>query len=106
MPTLETKTTSKTRAKTKAKKQERRRQARRKAAVQLPDDESVAEDNDTSPNPEDVPGMSQGTQSRKEPKSNTDCSSPPRPVILQEHEVEKIFDVHVAESKDSQLQVQ
>lgn len=101
------KTRSQVRAEKKTKKNERRRQARVKAAGQLPDDESVAADNEPSPSPEDAPGMSQGTQSRKKPKATVDSSSPPPSVMSQEYEVEKILDIRVAEeSQDTQFHVQ
>ena len=99
------KSRSRAKAEKRTKKNERRRQARLNAAGQLPADESVAGGHEPSPSPEDAPGMSQGTQSRKKPEAGIP-SSPPS-VMSQEYEVEKILDVGVAEeSKDTQFLVQ
>ncbi len=101
--TSKTKTRSQTKAEKKAKKQDRRRQARRKAAGQLPGDESVAEDNDSSPNPEDV----SGTQSKKQPTATAGSSRSTPSVTSQECEIEKILDIRVDdESQNTQFQVQ
>ncbi len=109
VPTLKTKakTKSQARAEKKIKKHKRRHQARRKAAGQLSDDESEAEDNGSSPNPEDISGMSQGTQSRKQPTATADSARSTPSVLSQEYEVEEILDVGVdEESKNTQFQVQ
>ena len=99
------KTRSRVRAEKKTKKNERRRQARLEAAGQLPADESLAGDNDSSPSPEDVPGMRQGTQPQKR-KATVGVPSSPS-VMSQEYEVEKILDVGVdEESKDTRYLVQ
>ena len=107
VPALKTKTKAQARAEKKTKKHERRHQARRKAAGQFSDDELVGEDNDSSPDPEDVSGMSQGRQSRKQLKATADSSRSTPSVLSQEYEVEKILDVGVGgESKNTQFQVQ
>ena len=101
--TSKTKTRSQTKAEKKAKEQDRRRQARRKAAGQLPGDESVAEDNDSFPNPEDV----SGTQSKKQPTATAGSSRSTPSVTSQEYEIEKILDIRVDdESQNTQFQVQ
>ena len=96
------KTRSRVRAGKKTKKHERRRQAR---LGQLPADEPVAEDHESSPSPEIVPGVSQET--RKKPKAAVGLPSSPPSVMSQEYDVERILDVGVnEESKDTQFLVQ
>lgn len=96
------KTRSRVRAEKKTKKHERRRQAR---LGQLPADEPVAGDHESSPSPEDVPGMSQDT--RKKPKAVVGPPSSSPSVMSQEYDVERILDVGVnEESKDTQFLVQ
>lgn len=116
-------TRSRAKAEKRAKKQDRRRQARRKPAGRLPDDEpvaedigsspniedvpgvSVAEDNDSAPNIEDVPGMSQDRQSREQPKDAAHSARSPS-VMSQEFEVEKVLDVRAREPGNTQFLVQ
>ena len=76
-------TRSRAKAEKRAKKQERRRQARRKTAGQSPDDDSVAEDVDSSANIEDVPGMSLAEDKNSAPK------------------IEDVRDMSLAEDNDS-----
>ena len=102
LSTRATKTRSQTKAEKKTKKHAKRRQARQKAAGQLPDDDSLAGDIDTSPEPE----MS-GTQSKKQTAATAGSSRSTPSVTSQEYEIEKILDIRVDhESKNTQFQVQ
>ena len=72
---------------------DRRRQARQKAAGQLPDDEPVVEDNDSSQNPEELPG----TRSKKQATAAAGSSTSTPSVTSQEYEIERILDIRVDE---------
>ena len=95
------KTRSRVKAEKKKKKHEKRRQVR---LGQLPADGPVAEDHESSPSPEIVPGVS---QERKKSKAAVGLPSSPPSVMSQEYDVEKILDVGVnEETKDTQYLVQ
>ena len=65
---------------------------------------SVAEENGPSLNIEDVPGMSQGTQSREQPKDTAQSARSPS-VISQEYEIEKVLDVRANGFQNTQFLV-
>ena len=113
--TLKTKTRYQVKAEKRQKKLDRRRQARQKAAGQLPDDEPVVEDNDSSQSPEDLSGTRSHeqatatagssrskevsyTRSNKQATAAAGSSRSTPSVTSQEYEIEKILDIRVGET--------
>ena len=94
-------TRSRAKAEKRAKKQDRRRQARRKTAGQSPDDDSVAEDIDSSPNIEDVPGMSLAEDNDFAPNIDDVLGMPVAEDKNSAPNIEDVRDMSLAEDNDS-----